>query len=1193
MYLLNAETIILWEISPTDNPPTLVDLDVVHISPSGLITYFDSPIDPGDYTAPTDLLPGSASYPFTPAQEGLWKVLLVIGDSTNYTILSKAELFVFDSKLTVPPSKNTAYGFNGSIEVGDAGGLVEALATRLNFIGTGFTVNTTAGTVTINLLDFPIPPYQSPQDLIDALVGSVGNTLLDPTLNTRINLIDGVGVGTVNDRIATVNALVTALDADVYDPSTGLNANAAAIVTLDALTALIEGTMVATSGSIAAFGTTVGNNETSIQTQTVSINGLEAKYTVKVDNNGYVSGFGLASDANNGVPFSKFNIVADAFTISEGVGAGTDPTALDGAPFFHITSPTLVNGVTIPAGTYMKRAFIADATITNAMIGNVIQSADGGLSWKIDKDGGISAKSITLRDVNDVSLLSSDNTGRVIDDIDERATVYRQELEPITVNGFGDLWYDLTNKVLKRNIPGNEVKYLTGNEVGAWLADTTAESVVGAELVTNGGFATDSDWTKGTGWAISVSEAHCDGTQVSGTFLTTIVPPVTVAGVDYVVTFEVTAYTAGKTALLFEGVEVIGDQTATGVYSASVTASDTTGTISVQGDTNFIGSIDNVTLRRSDSDLSTNDHDLAHYGTITKAAVETGSTVMAYSGFNASNYLEQSYDAALDLGTADFTIVFWVKILTNPAEETIMSQSDATFSAPYINLAVSTSGTAVFETSDGTTPDSLSAITVIDDGEWRLMGFVYDSVSKHVYINGSIESTSSPATRLTMTQSDSTVRVGARTNNSLPFISGSVALCRVLNTALTATEILDLYNKESPIFNPAQPLIWEVVSNDYPDTETALEAGTTITQGGITLSGGGKIQTLAKDTYADITPGFFMGWDTTENDYVINIGDNTNYMKWDGTSLSITGSFTISNPVAVRTTLNVADGADVTQAALIVGTTITGGGVILNAGGAFRSTGLTSEAVDATAGVWLGYNGTNYTFGVGDGAEKYIKYNGTDLIFGPGVKTRGGDFYENDSIYWHTYWESIDRLNIVGSAVLNINGLVLTSTTSQHVDVDMDYVHPISTLSWTVDRKFKTRGLFTAFANLATGTGAYLSAGKILGIGTYGVGFKLLWNSTTAKIDIYGRSANNGTFTDSLIMSVIDYRSVVLEAVFRAGIDVVLTADDGVANGSVTITTNLPTGAGNASLLFRTYIDSPTTSTTVISSGEFRTIVDN
>ena len=38
------------------------------------------------------------------------------------------------------------------------------------------------------------------------------------------------------------------------------------------------------------------------------------------------------------------------------------------APFFQIDVPTTIGGVTIPAGTYMKQAFIYDGTITNAKI---------------------------------------------------------------------------------------------------------------------------------------------------------------------------------------------------------------------------------------------------------------------------------------------------------------------------------------------------------------------------------------------------------------------------------------------------------------------------------------------------------------------------------------------------------------------------------------------------------------------------------------------------------------------------------------------------------------------------------------------------------------------------------------------------------------------------------------------------------
>lgn len=97
-------------------------------------------------------------------------------------------------------------------------------------------------------------------------------------------------------------------------------------------------------------------------------NTLDAQYTVKVDANGYVSGFGLATSTVNSAPFSEFAIVADQFSIAP---VNTDNAASDGSPFFYRTASTTINGVIIPAGAYMKSAYIHDASITNAKIANL------------------------------------------------------------------------------------------------------------------------------------------------------------------------------------------------------------------------------------------------------------------------------------------------------------------------------------------------------------------------------------------------------------------------------------------------------------------------------------------------------------------------------------------------------------------------------------------------------------------------------------------------------------------------------------------------------------------------------------------------------------------------------------------------------------------------------------------------------
>jgi len=103
------------------------------------------------------------------------------------------------------------------------------------------------------------------------------------------------------------------------------------------------------------------------QTTRISETGeLFAKYTVKVDMNGYVSGFGLASTANNATPTSEFAVRADRFYIANPTGPSIEPAV----PFIVQTTPTTINGVSVPVGVYMTDAFIRNGTITNVKIGN-------------------------------------------------------------------------------------------------------------------------------------------------------------------------------------------------------------------------------------------------------------------------------------------------------------------------------------------------------------------------------------------------------------------------------------------------------------------------------------------------------------------------------------------------------------------------------------------------------------------------------------------------------------------------------------------------------------------------------------------------------------------------------------------------------------------------------------------------------
>lgn len=103
------------------------------------------------------------------------------------------------------------------------------------------------------------------------------------------------------------------------------------------------------------------NQQVVINQNTSAIDGVKAVSTVSVNNNGFISGYGLISQLVNGVVQSAFGVNADYFYV------GTS-TSNQKKPFMVLTSPQTIGGVTYPAGTWMDVALIANATIGTAHI---------------------------------------------------------------------------------------------------------------------------------------------------------------------------------------------------------------------------------------------------------------------------------------------------------------------------------------------------------------------------------------------------------------------------------------------------------------------------------------------------------------------------------------------------------------------------------------------------------------------------------------------------------------------------------------------------------------------------------------------------------------------------------------------------------------------------------------------------------
>ena len=99
---------------------------------------------------------------------------------------------------------------------------------------------------------------------------------------------------------------------------------------------VVQSTLAQATGDIKSLGerittvqSTADGNEATVQTHAKSINGLEAQYTVKVDVNGKVAGYGLATTPKNGTPESKFIVNADRFGIGATGKADVFPFVVD------------------------------------------------------------------------------------------------------------------------------------------------------------------------------------------------------------------------------------------------------------------------------------------------------------------------------------------------------------------------------------------------------------------------------------------------------------------------------------------------------------------------------------------------------------------------------------------------------------------------------------------------------------------------------------------------------------------------------------------------------------------------------------------------------------------------------------------------------------------------------------------------
>ena len=171
-------------------------------------------------------------------------------------------------------------------------------------------------------------------------------------------------------------------------------------------------------------------------------------------------------------------------------------------------------------------------------------------------------------------------------------------------NGDGDFQFSRNSAATRVNAQGlvENVQILSSN-----LVSNGDFSQEGVQEVSNGSFDTDTKWTTNTGWSISGGSANCDGTQSSNATLVqqngikgAIID--FVVGKTYKVNFDIVVTSGAITYIEVASGYDNNDITTSGNHTTYITAVSTNDRFTITGNPDFIGSIDNVSVKEVGQD---------------------------------------------------------------------------------------------------------------------------------------------------------------------------------------------------------------------------------------------------------------------------------------------------------------------------------------------------------------------------------------------------------------------------------------------------------------------------------------------------------------------------------------------------------------------------------------------------------------
>ena len=362
-------------------------------------------------------------------------------------------------------------------------------------------------------------------------------------------------------------------------------------------------------------------------------------------------------------------------------------------------------------------------------------------------------------------------------------------------------------------LPTFNTGWMVGDIKGAWLSDSTAETVTGTELITNGTFTSNTTgWTANTtsgtghtftatGGVMSVARAVGKGVGFGEPYQVLTVE----ANKQYVVLVDVgaTQMSLSIASALSGGTAFFGANLPVGRNVISFTPTVTTVyLLFICDNAGTTSTVDNVSVRKAELDRSVNNKGLQVFGSIVKTPVATSADLVQYSGFSTANYLQNPYNSGLDFGTGDFCYMGWFKSNTATGGNQPLfwrGQTDTNAYAmiePYIRAD---GRVDVLTRNRAEAFLYFTSTTNILTQTWRFWCMVRRHGVMSWYVDGKLDGSAVNTQDVTPLATRGIFEIGSDVSK-VKALPGTVALYRASGTPPSDVQIDKIYNDEKKLF---------------------------------------------------------------------------------------------------------------------------------------------------------------------------------------------------------------------------------------------------------------------------------------------------------------------------------------------------------------------------------------------------------